>query len=106
MLCGHPWYQLHHRTYSRLGRENLLDLLPLCRDCHELTHRQRVPLLHAVEAVMRDVLHWSLARRTRAMRAFGFRGAAFVPKTPADERKVMLRVGKRAYTLALINRLY
>lgn len=25
---------IYHRTYERLGRERLEDLLPLCRECH------------------------------------------------------------------------
>lgn len=29
---------LHHRTYRRLGCERLSDLIPLCRECHKLTH--------------------------------------------------------------------
>lgn len=26
--------ELHHRTYSRLGHEELNDVIPLCRACH------------------------------------------------------------------------
>lgn len=42
-LCGAPDYELHHTTYSRLGREALEDLWPLCRTHHQaaedaLTH--------------------------------------------------------------------
>lgn len=29
---------LHHRTYKRLGKERLHDLVPLCRQCHDETH--------------------------------------------------------------------
>lgn len=29
---------LHHRTYKRLGRERLDDLVPLCRTCHQDIH--------------------------------------------------------------------
>jgi 5-methylcytosine-specific restriction endonuclease McrA len=29
---------LHHRTYKRLGEENLHDLVPVCRSCHDLIH--------------------------------------------------------------------
>lgn len=29
---------LHHMTYSRLGREMLTDVCPLCRTCHERLH--------------------------------------------------------------------
>jgi 5-methylcytosine-specific restriction endonuclease McrA len=29
---------LHHRTYKNLGNENLRDLVPLCRRCHDEVH--------------------------------------------------------------------
>lgn len=29
---------LHHRTYKNLGNERLMDLIPLCRPCHEAAH--------------------------------------------------------------------
>jgi hypothetical protein len=29
---------VHHRTYERLGRERLTDLIVLCRDCHAKFH--------------------------------------------------------------------
>jgi len=32
---------VHHSTYIRLGREFYSDLLPLCRECHELHHEKR-----------------------------------------------------------------
>ena len=38
--------QVHHRTYVRIGDERLMDLLPLCKDCHDLFHfRKRVGLV-------------------------------------------------------------
>lgn len=30
--------QLHHRTYERVGREELDDLMPLCNPCHGMVH--------------------------------------------------------------------
>lgn len=29
---------LHHKTYERLGRETVDDLVPLCANCHKLVH--------------------------------------------------------------------
>lgn len=29
---------VHHNDYSRLGGEEMSDLIPLCRDCHERHH--------------------------------------------------------------------
>lgn len=40
--CGklHGTYRVefHHRTYKRLGCERLLDIVPVCRDCHQGVH--------------------------------------------------------------------
>jgi hypothetical protein len=34
-LCGsNARIEVHHRTYERLGRERLTDLIPLCHKCH------------------------------------------------------------------------
>jgi 5-methylcytosine-specific restriction endonuclease McrA len=42
MLCFSPdELTVHHRTYERLGQERMTDLLVLCRECHELFHRNR-----------------------------------------------------------------
>jgi hypothetical protein len=37
-MCGESQVDLHHKTYQRLGREELTDLLPLCRRCHVMVH--------------------------------------------------------------------
>lgn len=40
--CHHPYplsrLQLHHKHYSRLGRERLADVELLCCDCHAARH--------------------------------------------------------------------
>lgn len=40
MCCEEPNFmvELHHKTYERLGRELLGDVLPLCREHHEEVH--------------------------------------------------------------------
>lgn len=38
--CGtRKQLHLHHKTYERLGRERLTDLIPLCSKCHAEVHR-------------------------------------------------------------------
>ncbi|ABG98339.1 conserved hypothetical protein [Rhodococcus jostii RHA1] len=40
--CGrprHPGMHLHHRTYKNLGAERLMDLVPVCAECHDEIHR-------------------------------------------------------------------
>lgn len=33
--------EVHHRSYANLGNEPLEDLIVLCRNCHEVFHRER-----------------------------------------------------------------
>lgn len=37
-ICGKPGVLLHHKTYERLGAEELTDLIALCLNCHEMVH--------------------------------------------------------------------
>ncbi len=38
LVCDSPQFDLHHRTYERLGEEELFDLVPLCQGHHERLH--------------------------------------------------------------------
>ena len=39
-ICGsNKHINIHHKTYKRLGKEKLNDLVPLCQECHYLTHK-------------------------------------------------------------------
>lgn len=37
-MCGEADIDLHHMTYERIGSEELTDLVPLCRRCHQMVH--------------------------------------------------------------------
>jgi hypothetical protein len=40
-VCKAPWrddFVFHHKTYKNLGRERLMDIGPMCRDCHDALH--------------------------------------------------------------------
>lgn len=37
---GKGLIDIHHRTYERRGNERYTDLIALCRDCHDLFHKQ------------------------------------------------------------------
>ena len=39
--CGATKVALHHKTYVRLGAEELSDLEPLCADCHRRAHGKK-----------------------------------------------------------------
>src|SRR5699024_9786545 len=34
-----PGMHLHHRTYKNLGNERLMDLVPVCSECHDFIHK-------------------------------------------------------------------
>lgn len=36
--CMTAYFEIHHMTYERLGRERLTDLLALCKECHKQIH--------------------------------------------------------------------
>jgi hypothetical protein len=40
VVCGSKKVDLHHKTYERLGKERLTDLVPLCRSHHKWLHRR------------------------------------------------------------------
>lgn len=40
-ICAAPWsnaFVFHHRTYKNLGCERLMDIVPVCRPCHDIVH--------------------------------------------------------------------
>jgi hypothetical protein len=39
IVCGTTRFDLHHRSYARLGDEELFDLVPLCRRRHDQLHQ-------------------------------------------------------------------
>jgi hypothetical protein len=39
LVCGSKSFDLHHRTYERLGHEELYDLVPLCNPHHTALHK-------------------------------------------------------------------
>lgn len=57
-VCHDRHYDLHHRTYDRLGDERLRDLVPLCRRHHQAVHRlERVLMRGGMRR--RRALRWS-----------------------------------------------
>jgi 5-methylcytosine-specific restriction endonuclease McrA len=49
--------QVHHKSYKRIGKEKLNDLVLLCGNCHNETHQ--------LEAGRTNGLLWGAARRLR-----------------------------------------
>ena len=72
IACGSPDIRLHHRTYTRLGREQLLDLLPLCNSDHVKVHeyeRTHKTNLGATHKILRMIYGWS---REETRRRFAY----------------------------------
>lgn len=40
-ICFNPADQVHHASYKRVGKENLLDLTLLCKSCHTFISRNK-----------------------------------------------------------------
>jgi len=38
IVCSNKRFQLHHRSYARIGNEYLTDFIPLCQKCHQEIH--------------------------------------------------------------------
>lgn len=38
MLKETKWFDVHHKTYDRIGDELLDDLVLLCKSCHKAQH--------------------------------------------------------------------
>lgn len=54
LICGNKKFEIHHRSYDRIGAELLSDFAPLCRTHHAKTHelvKKGVPLWTAHEQV-------------------------------------------------------
>ncbi len=62
-VCGsHDFLHLHHKTYKRVGKERLTDLIYLCGVCHEETHK----ILGGEHGPR--VTIWNVARRLKRMK--------------------------------------
>lgn len=61
--CGVRNYHLHHRTYVRLGREYLRDLVPLCERHHDSLHALQRRTGWSLESASRRYLAWAGIRR-------------------------------------------
>jgi hypothetical protein len=73
--CGSTLFlHLHHKTYKRLGKEELEDLIYLCRSCHHKEHRKKKPAP-------------SLQARRRAAKAAETRKSPWPSKRQAESER-------------------
>lgn len=71
--CDNPRYELHHRSYARIGCEHLNDLIPLCRDCHEKVHafhKAHGTLITHVHVALRAIHRWGKGKAKRKLAPF------------------------------------
>lgn len=64
--CGSTAKEVHHLTYSRVGREYNSDLISVCHPCHQAIHADTVGSLRARSArVLGDVALSGITSQTR-----------------------------------------
>lgn len=75
-VCGDPGLEgkdFHHLTYARLGNEDLVDIAPMCPECHSLVHVMRElvpgPSLADVSSAVREAVDVRRAFRNLEERA-------------------------------------
>jgi hypothetical protein len=71
--CDSPHFQLHHRSYTRLGCELLEDLLPLCGDCHKRVHefaRAWGTQVQHTHYMLRKIFGWTKGQTASKFRPF------------------------------------
>lgn len=59
----HTGMHLHHRTYKNLGNERLMDLVPVCAECHKEIH-----CLHRSESRWKSKGLWYVTKHVRSRR--------------------------------------
>jgi hypothetical protein len=83
--CRSARYELHHHTYERLGKEILMDVMPLCRDCHEKVHRYAKENGFGVRdtpRMLREIFGWTKGELKRRLRDYNPNSMNFGPRRP------------------------
>jgi len=96
--CGDINVQIHHRTYTRLGRERLNDLEPLCDACHRSGH----DLIRRLQSGGKKMRRFRIGRRLLRIKVGRFSG--LLPKgwqPPAPWGMTREDVWKRLASTAL-----
>lgn len=90
VVCGSRQVDLHHLTYSRIGRERLTDLVPLCREHHDEAHVIRAK---ARAAGQKPTKKLATARQLAYIRRLGGRVPA--ETTFQEARKTYERLARK-----------
>jgi hypothetical protein len=98
------WLQLHHRTYQRLGREWLTDLIPLCGVCHQCLHeyaRAHPELGGKTHAILREMCSWTRKHTKKVFEPYKLEGRPngfFLTPAGVREPTKMSNWERRCYT--------
>jgi hypothetical protein len=80
--CGKKYgtykIEFHHRTYKRLGCERLLDIVPVCRECHQGIHDMKSMKLISLWSATKKIKRKTSKKLTQAH-----------PSTPANSLKLI-----------------
>lgn len=90
IVCGEKKYELHHRSYARLGAELPEDLVPLCRKHHKIVHdyiKKHNKKLLDIHVIIRELFGWSRKESIKRFRAFN-NGRGYSHLTKKNMKKV------------------
>jgi hypothetical protein len=103
-VCPEPSYDLHHKTYVRIGCEQLTDVVPLCRDCHKEVHRildaRRWPV-EKTDRVIDQMLGKPKAKRIKKAK----KSATATPKQSPGNQPTPCKKKRHAKSIAAIKKL-
>lgn len=98
LACGAGPYQLHHRSYERLGREILLDLIPLCRSCHVRLHNLSLGPLTTPHQAIRKMAGISKGQAKNKVAPLGMKSkVGWIPRGLTDLRRMRSIMGVKAF---------
>lgn len=97
--CGKPGSTVHHRTYSRLGRELLEDVVTVCVPCHNYLHIGPEPIDAVRRRNTREGRKRQKRRRSKALEATApdrrlYKKLRFLLRTSVPNRRSGFLLGK------------
>lgn len=101
-LCGRDEYQLHHKSYARLGRELLMDFVALCGQCHSALHRESESegiQLSTPHAAIRSMTGMGKGKAKRTAYSSTLYGTRWIPRGLKDLRRMYCKLGKTGTTM-------
>lgn len=100
LVCRSPHAELHHVDYRNIGHENLWDVVPLCREHHEMLHKwlaeNNLPF-HRFRLHLIQCFKFTKEQATGTLKPFKqLRAKAFSLKHRRESRQPKHKVGGRS----------